>query len=138
MKGRTYRYFTDALFPFGYGLSYTNFEIKNEKLEMSHNGNGKLTVDVTNTGKRDGAEIVQLYIRDLQDAEGPLKTLRGFERINVKAGQTATAIIQLNRQSFEFWDSASNTMRVKPGKYELLVGTSSDDRNMKKLTITIQ
>ena len=138
MKGRTYRYFTDALFPFGYGLSYTNFEIKNEKLEMSHNGNGKLTVDVTNTGKRDGAEIVQLYIRDLQDAEGPLKTLRGFERINVKAGQTATATIQLNRRSFEFWDSASNTMRVKPGKYELLVGTSSDDSNMKKLTITIQ
>ena len=138
MKGRTYRYFTDALFPFGYGLSYTNFEIKNEKLEMSHNGNGKLTVDVTNTGKRDGAEIVQLYIRDLQDAEGPLKTLRGFERINVKAGQTATAIIQLNRQSFEFWDSASNTMRVKPGKYEILVGTSSNDSNMKKLTITIQ
>lgn len=138
MKGRTYRYFTDALFPFGYGLSYTNFEIKNEKLEMSHNGNGKLTVDVTNTGKRDGAEIVQLYIRDLQDAEGPLKTLRGFERINVKAGQTATATIQLNRQSFEFWDSASNTMRVKPGKYEILVGTSSNDSNMKKLTITIQ
>jgi beta-glucosidase len=138
MKGRTYRYFTDALFPFGYGLSYTNFEIKNEKLEMSHNGNGKLTVDVTNTGKRDGAETVQLYIRDLQDAEGPLKTLRGFERINVKAGQTTTATIQLNRRSFEFWDSASNTMRVKPGKYEILVGTSSDDSNMKKLTITIQ
>ena len=138
MKGRTYRYFTDALFPFGYGLSYTNFEIKNEKLEMGSDGNGKLTVDVTNTGKRDGAEIVQLYIRDLQDAEGPLKSLRGFERINVKAGQTATAIIQLNRQSFEFWDSASNTMRVKPGKYEILVGTSSNDSNMKKLTITIQ
>ena len=138
MKGRTYRYFTDALFPFGYGLSYTNFEIKNEKLEMGSDGNGKLSVDVTNSGKRDGAETVQLYIRDLQDAEGPLKTLRGFERINVKAGQTATAIIQLNRQSFEFWDSASNTMRVKPGKYEILVGTSSNDSNMKKLTITIQ
>ena len=138
MKGRTYRYFTDALFPFGYGLSYTKFEIGNEKLEMGSDGNGKLTVDVTNTGKRDGAEIVQLYIRDLQDAEGPLKTLRGFERINVKAGQTTTATIQLNRQSFEFWDSASNTMRVKPGKYEILVGTSSNDSNMKKLTITIQ
>ena len=138
MKGRTYRYFTDALFPFGYGLSYTNFEISNEKLEIGNDGNGKLTVDVTNTGKRDGDEIVQLYIRDLQDTEGPLKTLRGFERINVKAGQTATATIQLNRQSFEFWDAASNTMRVKPGQYEILVGTSSNDSNMKKLTITIQ
>ena len=138
MKGRTYRYFTDALFPFGYGLSYTNFEISNEKLEMGNDGNGKLTVDVTNTGKRDGDEIVQLYIRDLQDAEGPLKTLRGFERINVKAGQTATATIQLNRQSFEFWDAASNTMRVKPGQYEILVGTSSNDSNMKKLMTNIQ
>jgi len=138
MKGRTYRYFTDALFPFGYGLSYTKFEIGKEKLEMGSDGNGKLSVDVTNSGKRDGAEIVQLYIRDLQDAEGPLKSLRGFERINVKAGQTTTAIIQLNRRSFEFWDSASNTMRVKPGKYEILVGTSSNDSNMKKLTITIQ
>ena len=138
MKGRTYRYFTDALFPFGYGLSYTNFEISNEKLEMGNDGNGKLTVDVTNTGKRDGDEIVQLYIRDLQDAEGPLKTLRGFERINVKAGQTATATIQLNRQSFEFWDAASNTIRVKPGQYEILVGTSSNDSNMKKLMTNIQ
>ena len=93
---------------------------------------------MANTGKRDGAEVVQMYIRNLQDAEGPIKTLRGFERVNVKAGQTATATIQLNKQSFEFWDAESNTMRVKSGKYELLVGTSSDDKNMKKLMITIQ
>ena len=140
MKGRTYRYFNDALFPFGYGLSYTSFELTKAAVEKKGTTptDWTLTAEVANTGKRDGAEIVQLYIRDLQDAEGPLKTLRGFERINVKAGQTATVTIQLNRESFEFWDSASNTMRVKPGKYELLVGTSSDDSNMKKLMITIQ
>ena len=140
MKGRTYRYFTDALFPFGYGLSYTNFEIT--KAGVEKNGTNptdwSLTAEVANTGKRDGAEVVQVYIRNLQDADGPLKTLRGFERINVKAGKTATATIQLNKQSFEFWDAESNTMRVKPGKYEILVGTSSDEKNVKELMITIQ
>ena len=140
MKGRTYRYFTDALFPFGYGLSYTNFEIT--KAGVEKNGTNPtdwtLTAEVANTGKRDGAEVVQVYIRNLQDADGPLKTLRGFERINVKAGGTATATIQLNKQSFEFWDADSNTMRVKPGKYEILVGTSSDEKNARELMITIQ
>ena len=140
MKGRTYRYFNDALFPFGYGLSYTNFEITKAKVEK--NGtiptDWTLTAEVANNGKRDGAEVVQMYIRNLQDAEGPLKSLRGFERVNVKAGQTATATIKLNSQSFEFWDAETNTMRVKPGKYEILVGNSSSDSNMKKLMITIQ
>ena len=92
---------------------------------------------MTNTGKRDGTEIVQLYIRNLQDADGPLKSLRGFQRVNVKAGQTATAVIDINEKSFEFWDAETNTMRVKSGTYEILVGNSSDDKDMKKITITI-
>ena len=137
MKGRTYRYFNDALFPFGYGLSYTEFEMGNEKLEMRNDGSGTLTVDVTNKGKRDGDEIVQLYIRDLQDKDGPLKSLRAFQRVNVKAGQTEKVMIQLTRQSFEFWDSATNTMRVKSGKYELLYGNSSADDCLKRLEISL-
>jgi beta-glucosidase len=139
MKGRTYRYFTDALFPFGYGLSYTNFEIT--KAGVEKNGTNPtdwtLTAEVANTGKRDGTETVQVYIRNLQDAEGPLKTLRGFERIDVKAGQKATATIQLNKQSFEFWDPETNTMNVKPGKYEILVNTSSNDQNSRKIAVNI-
>ncbi len=139
MKGRTYRYFTDALFPFGYGLSYTKFEIP--KAEIKKNGpaptDWTLTAEVSNTGKRDGAEVVQVYIRNLQDPDGPLKTLRGFQRVNVKAGQTATATIKLNKQSFEFWDAETNTMRVKPGKYEILVGSSSDEKNKRELMIMI-
>ena len=137
MKGRTYRYFDDALFPFGYGLSYTTFEIRNEKLEMRNDGGGIVTVEVTNTGKKDGTEIVQLYIRNLQDPDGPLKSLRAFERVEVKAGQTVTAKLTFDRKSLEFWDSETNTMRVKPGKYELLIGTSSADKDFKKLNYSI-
>ena len=137
MKGRTYRYFTDALYPFGYGLSYTNFEVGEATIPSQINMDTPVTlaIPVTNSGKRDGTEIVQLYIRDLADADGPLKSLRGFARVDVKAGQTAKAEITLTRESFEFWDTATNTMRVKPGKYEILYGTSSLDKDLKKVTI---
>ena len=135
MKGRTYRYFNDPLFAFGYGQSYTTFEIGEAKID----GKGtdyQVTIPVTNTGKRNGTEIVQLYIRDLSDKEGPLKSLRGFQRMEVKAGQTATATIPLDAKSFEFWDAATNTMRTKPGQYEILYGTSSRDNDLKRMTIT--
>ena len=138
MKGRTYRYFTDALYPFGYGLSYTKYEVKGQKAEVGADGNGKVTVEVANTGKMDGTEVVQLYIRNLQDPNGPLKSLRAFERVDVKAGQTSTVALSLNRKSFEFWDAETNTMRVKPGKYEILVGTSSVDQGLKRMEVEVK
>ena len=143
MKGRTYRYFSDPLFAFGYGLSYTTFEIGEANIQgvLGNSGNSgtiNLTIPVTNTGKRDGTEIVQVYIRDLSDAEGPLKSLRAFQRVDVKAGQTATATLKLDSKSFEFWDAESNTMRTKPGQYEILYGNSSQDKDLKRQTITIQ
>jgi len=140
MKGRTYRYFTDALFPFGYGLSYTQFELKKAKVEKKGTNptDWVVAAEVANTGKRDGVEIVQLYIRNLQDPDGPLKSLRGFGRVDVKAGQTATAVMELSNKSFEFWDPETNTMRVKPGKYEILVGTSSQDKDLKTLSIDLK
>ena len=138
MKGRTYRYFTDALYPFGYGLSYTKYEVKGQKAEVGADGNGKVTVEVANTGKMDGTEVVQLYIRNLQDPNGPLKSLRAFERVVVKAGQTSTVTLSLNRKSFEFWDAETNTMRVKPGKYEILVGTSSVDQGLKRMEVEVK
>ena len=136
MKGRTYRYFTDALFPFGYGLSYTQFEMGDAS--SSVNGDITVTTTVRNTGKKDGTETVQLYIRNLQDPDGPLKSLRGFQRVSVKAGQTQTVTLKLDRKRFEFWDPETNTMRVKPGQYEILVGNSSNDQDLKKQTVTIQ
>jgi beta-glucosidase len=97
-----------------------------------------VSIPVTNTGSCSGTETLQVYIRDLADSEGPLKSLRGFQRIAVKAGETAVANIALDRERFEFWDPSTNTMRVKPGTYELLYGTSSADRDLTKLQVTIE
>ncbi|MBO4721024.1 MAG: glycoside hydrolase family 3 C-terminal domain-containing protein [Prevotella sp.] len=142
MKGRTYRYFTDALFPFGYGLSYTTFEVGEPTISGSSSLSGSsgytLTIPVKNAGKRDGTEILQLYIRNLQDPDGPLKSLRAFERVEVKAGQTVTANLKFERKSFEFWDAETNTMRVKPGNYEILIGTSSQDKDLQKVTLELK
>ena len=138
MKGRTYRYFDDALFPFGYGLSYTTFEVGEAKVEAATDGAlYNVQIPVTNTGTKNGSETIQLYIRNLQDPDGPLKSLCGFERLDIKAGKTATANLKLTKESLEFWDAETNTMRTKPGKYEILYGTSSLDKDLKKLTITL-
>ena len=137
MKGRTYRYFNDALFPFGYGLSYTTFEMGEASSTVDGNS-VVLTVPLKNTGKRDGTEIVQVYIRNTADKEGPLKTLRAFKRVDVKAEQKVTETIRLSRESFEGWDSETNTMRFVPGTYEIFVGNSSADKDLQCLTIQIQ
>ena len=133
MKGRTYRYFNDPLFAFGYGLSYTNFEIGEAKMQ----GKESITIPVTNIGNCAGIETVQVYIRNLSDAEGPLKSLRAFQRVDVKKGETVNVTLKLDEKSFEFWDPETNTMRTKPGKYEILYGNSSMDKDLKKKTITL-
>ena len=137
MKGRTYRYFSDALYPFGYGLSYTTFKMGNEKLTAAADGTGSLSVDVTNTGSREGTEVVQLYVRDKADTEGPLKSLRGFQRVTLKAGETKTVTIPLTRKTFELWDGVTSTMRTKAGNYEVMCGRSSADNDMKVLEMRI-
>ena len=107
-------------------------------MEMGNDGSGTLTVDVVNTGTKDGTEIVQLYVRNPADPEGPLKTLRAFQRVDVKAGQTIQTVLKLSRESFEFFDPQTNTMRVKPGTYEVLYGSSSADKDLKRTTVNIR
>ena len=138
MKGRTYRYFNDPLFAFGYGLSYTTFKTEGGQWKDNGNGTYQLTVNLTNTGARDGAEVVQVYLRDLSDAEGPLKSLRAFQRVEVKAGKTVPVTLTFDKKSFEFFDPQTNTVHYKPGNYELFYGNSSLDKDLKKLSITIQ
>lgn len=136
MAGRTYRYFTgEATFPFGHGLSYTTFSFGTPKYDAKK---GTLSVTVTNSGKRDGDEVVQVYIRNTADTEGPLKTLRAYKRVALKAGESSTVTIDLPRESFEGWDVKTNTMRVVPGKYEVMVGNSSAAQNLKTINVKIK
>lgn len=141
MKGRTYRYMTDALFPFGHGLSYTQFTIGNATLDkntMSANEAVKVTIPVSNVGKRQGTEIVQVYIRKVNDVEGPLKTLKGFQRVSLNAGQKTNVTIDLPSSSFEFYDWSQRKMMVTPGEYEIYYGNSSDAKDLKKATVVIR
>jgi beta-glucosidase len=141
MKGRTYRYMSDPLFQFGFGLSYTTFSTGNAKLsktEISNNGSVEISIPVTNTGKRNGTEIVQVYVRKAGDSDGPLKTLRAFKRINVAAGKTAMANIILPATAFEFFDTNYGKMAVTPGEYELLYGNSSAEKDCKVVKISIK
>jgi beta-glucosidase len=141
MKGRTYRYFDDPLYAFGYGLSYTQFQIGDaEMTQLPATRQLKLTVPVSNIGQRDGTETVQVYIRDTTDKEGPLRSLRAFKRVSVKAGETVRAELLLDiDKAFEFFDTATNTMRgYNPDKqYELYYGNSSQAKDLKTLQIKL-
>jgi beta-glucosidase len=98
----------------------------------------QLSIPVKNTGKRDGTEIVQVYIRKVNDVEGPLKTLRGFQRLELAAGKSQTATIELTPSSFEFYDWSQRQMAVTPGEYDVLYGSSSDAKDLNMLKVTIQ
>ena len=140
MKGRTYRFMNDALFPFGFGLSYTKFtigDVKFSKTSVKANESVDLTIPVSNTGKRDGIEIVQVYVSKVNDTDGPIKSLKGFQRVNVAAGKTTQANISLPYNSFETYDRVRGKMLVAEGEYEVLVGNSSDIKDLKTTKITI-
>ena len=142
MTGRTYRYMQDVpLFPFGYGLSYTTFGYGKtvlDKNELTAGQSLKLTVPVTNTGKRNGEEVVQVYLRKQGDAEGPIKTLRAFKRVSIPAGKTVNVEFDLKDKELEWWDDQSNTVRVCPGNYDIMVGGSSKEEDLQRTTIAIK
>ena len=142
MKNRTYRYMTEVpLFPFGYGLSYTTFDISKGRLNKKIISAGQdlnFKVNVKNTGKYDGAEVIQVYVRKVDDAEGPIKSLRAFRRVPLKAGETCVVSIDLLPTTFEFFDPTTNTMRIMPGKYEIMYGNSSDIPSGNKLSVTLR
>ena len=134
MNNRTYRYFTgEPLFPFGFGLSYTSFEIGKPEYK-----NDQVQVSIKNTGTTAGLETVQVYIRNIADVEGPLKTLRAYQQVELVPSEVKTISIDLPRSSFEGWNAQTNTMRIMPGKYELMVGNSSADKDLKKTIISLK
>ena len=142
MKGRTYRYFTqEPLYPFGYGLSYTNFDYKNAKLsanQISKDQSVTITFDITNTGKLDGDEVAQIYIKNPNDPEAPIKSLQGFKRVHIKAGETQSLSFTLEPKAFWSFNDDTQVMEVRNGKYQILYGKSSADKDLKSLTVEIK
>jgi len=100
-------------------------------------GKLKLTVPVSNMVKRKGTEVVQLYVRDLADTEGPLKSLRGFKRVTVTGGTTENVDILLTAKTFELFDPATNTVHTHPGNYEIMYGNSSRPEDLKVIKVKI-
>ena len=146
MKNRTYRYFKgEPLFPFGYGLSYTTFEYSKPTLMQvksrkrgSKAADYKLMFSLQNTGKREGTEVPQVYIKRVDDVDGPIKSLKAFKRVSLKAGERQMVSIDLPRTSFEGWDAQTNTIRVAPGTYQVFVGGSSVDAAKTKIEVKVK
>ena len=142
MKNRTYRYFTGVpQYAFGYGLSYTTFNIGDAKIsakQMKKNGKVTLTIPVTNTGSREGAETVQVYVKALDDAGAPIKALKGFQKLNLKAGETKKATITLDGEAFEYYDEMIDELATKAGRYQILYGTSSMDKDLKAIDFVVK
>ena len=118
-------------FPFGHGLSYTTFEYSNAKAaksSMTANGTLKVTVDVTNTGSVDGAEVVQLYIADPESSiDRPAKELKGFEKVWLKAGQKKTVTFEIDAEDLSYFDADKHAWVAEPGEFQALLGSSSED-----------
>ena len=129
----------DPLYPFGYGLSYTTYqygELKLDSKSMSPDGQITVTIPVTNTGNRDGIEVVQLYIRDVVGSIArPVKELKGFQRLSLKAGETATATFTIDASKLKFYNYDLKEV-VEPGEFDVMVGPNS--RDLKRATITVQ
>ena len=138
MTGRTYRYFQgEPLFPFGHGLSYTTFTYGDVQLPASAKDDEtiKICVPVTNSGKMDGDEIVQVYIKKQSDTEGPIKALRAFKRVHIPAGQTIQVELELTPKQLEWWDAETNTMRTQAGNFDIMVGGNSEDLQTKTIVL---
>ena len=130
MKGRTYRYFKgEALYPFGYGLSYTTFHYAPARLTAARvRGDGQVTIstDVTNTGTVDGDEVVQLYLSHPEQTATPIRALARFARVHLKAGETKTVSFTLDARALSTVN-ADGTRVVTPGKVDIWLGGGQPD-----------
>jgi beta-glucosidase len=128
------------LYPFGFGLSYTTFALGNVRLSrkrIKRDGSTKVLVDVNNTGKRDGAEVVQMYVRDLvSSVTRPVKELKGFKKVFLQAGEQQTLELEITPESLAFYNIDMKYI-VEPGDFEIMVGTSSRDADLQKVTLQV-
>ena len=142
MENRTYRYFRGTpQYAFGYGLSYTGFEVGKAKISgksMKTDGSVKITVPVTNIGDREGTETIQIYVKALDYAEAPIKSLRGFKKVHLQPGETAKAEIVLDGEAFEYYDPSIDELSPRPGRYQILYGTSSLEKDLKSINLIVK
>ena len=119
------------LFPFGYGLSYTTFRYSDLRVEKSGDANVAVMARISNTGKREGAEVVQLYLGSPASAGEPPRQLKGFEKVFLRPGESKTVRMQLDRDHLAAWDVENHGWRVYTGSYSVMVGSSSRDIRLK-------
>jgi beta-glucosidase len=136
-KGRTYMYFKgEPLYPFGFGLSYTTFKyssLKTSANSLSKDGSLTVRVDLKNTGKRAGEEVVQLYVaRAGSSSLAPIRELRGFQRVSLQPHERKTVELALSAKSLGRWDEHRHAFTIEPGKLELQAGSSSADIRLRK------
>ena len=128
------------LYAFGYGLSYTTFAIEKVRLEkktIRSNGSTRVMADVTNSGKREGAEVVQMYIRDVvSSVTRPVKELKGFQKVTLRPGETKTVTFNITPELLAFYDVNMKYV-VEPGEFCIMVGNSSRDEDLTKITLTV-
>jgi len=135
--------FDDAspLYAFGYGLSYTTFAVKKVRLakkRIKRNGTTRVSAEVTNTGTREGTEVVQMYIRDrVSSVTRPVKELKGFKRVALRPGETKTVAFDIASESLAFYD-VNMKFVVEPGEFEIMIGTSSRDCDLEKVILTVE
>lgn len=128
------------LYAFGYGLSYTSFALKNLRLtkrRIKPRGSTRALIDVTNTGKREGTEVVQMYIRDLvSSVTRPVKELKGFRKVRLKPSETTTVALDITPDELSFYDRHMKYV-VEPGEFEIMVGNSSRDVDLQKVVLQV-
>lgn len=136
-QGRTYRYFKGSpLYPFGFGLSYTQFKYSNLRVNKDtvvHDDTLHVSFSIKNAGELDGDEVVQLYVKSLSSEKPqPIKSLKAFRRIHIDKGDSLEMIIPLPVESLKYFDEEKNDFAVEPGRYELLIASSSEDIRLTK------
>lgn len=141
-NNRTYMYFQGTpLYPFGYGLSYTNFSYSNLVIESDKLNEGDsiaVSVDVTNSGTVAGDEVVQLYTHSQSVIKRPIKELKGFKRINLQPSETKTVTFYLKHDVLQYYDLNSRTFKVENGKVDIYIGSSSEDIRLSGSTNTTE
>jgi beta-glucosidase len=139
MEGRTYRYFKgEALYPFGYGLSYTNFIYSNQKVSgtMKTGEPVNISVDLKNTGERDGEEVVQVYVSNKTTGTAPITALKSIKRVMLKKGEQRTVSIGLKAEDFAVVNNHGERV-INPGKYEIVTGGNSANAGKQSVVVEL-